>query len=144
MTFEKLIKEDFNNIKNINIRKGIYYQPVAKNYQSIDSYIHPNQLLQITIANRHETLDYYPNLYRKFSGENFDNYGITDEISYPLCKLDHSDEESIEGNMSESNKILTPEYLNWHAKLTGLPRVLTNKIHFNLYKKYKRETGLEP
>ena len=46
--------------------------------------------------------------------------------------------------MSKSNKVLTSEYLDWHTKLTGLPRVLTNKIHFNLYKKYKRETGLEP
>ena len=48
------------------------------------------------------------------------------------------------GNMSESNKILTPEYLNWHAKLTDLPRVLMNKICSNLYKKYKREIELEP
>ena len=46
--------------------------------------------------------------------------------------------------MSKSNKVLTPEYLDWHAKLTGLLRVLTNKICSNLYKKYKRETGLEP
>ncbi|GBC04257.1 hypothetical protein RclHR1_05590012 [Rhizophagus clarus] len=46
--------------------------------------------------------------------------------------------------MSKSDKILTPEYLDWHAKLTGLPRVLTDKIRSNLYKKYKRETGLEP
>ncbi|GBC04232.1 hypothetical protein RclHR1_05580017 [Rhizophagus clarus] len=46
--------------------------------------------------------------------------------------------------MSKSNKILTPEYLDWHVKLTGLPRVLTDKIRSNLYKKYKRETGLEP
>ena len=33
----------------------------------------------------------------KFSSENFDYYGITDETSCPLCKLDHGDEESIEG-----------------------------------------------
>src|SRR5436189_5692863 len=50
----------------------------------------------------------------------------------------------IKGNISKSDKILTPEYLDWHAKLTGLPRVLTDKIRSNLYKKYKRETGLEP
>ena len=49
----------------------------------------------------------------------------------------------IKGNMSKSDKVLTPEYLDWHAKLTGLPIVLTDKIHFNLYKKYKREMGLE-
>ncbi|PKC10841.1 hypothetical protein RhiirA5_498165 [Rhizophagus irregularis] len=46
--------------------------------------------------------------------------------------------------MSESNKILTPEYLDWHAKLTGLPSILTDKIWSNLYKKYKKETGHEP
>src|SRR3954453_19937547 len=46
--------------------------------------------------------------------------------------------------MSESNKILTPEYLDWHAKLSGLPSVLTDKIHIKLYKRYKKETGCEP
>ncbi|CAB5382081.1 unnamed protein product [Rhizophagus irregularis] len=48
-----------------------------------------------------KTLDQYPTLYREFSGENFDYYGITDETSCgdyicPLCKLGHDDEE-IEG-----------------------------------------------
>src|SRR3954451_23175516 len=43
-------------------------------------------------------LDQYPNLYRECSSENFDYYGITDEISCgnyicPLCKLGHDDEE---------------------------------------------------
>ena len=42
-------------------------------------------------------MDQYPNLYREFSSENFDYYGITDKTSYPLCKLKHDDEESIEG-----------------------------------------------
>ena len=46
--------------------------------------------------------------------------------------------------MTESDKILTPEYLDWHAKLSGLPSVLTDKICSSLYKKYKREMGLEP
>ena len=46
---------------------------------------------------RNKTLDQYPNLYREFSSENFDYYGITDETSCPLCKLKHDDEESIEG-----------------------------------------------
>src|SRR5687768_9469619 len=46
--------------------------------------------------------------------------------------------------MSESNKILTPEYLDWHAKLTWLPSVLTNRIRSSLYKKYKKATGYEP
>ena len=46
---------------------------------------------------RSKTLDQYPNLYREFSSENFDYYGITDDTSCPLCKLDHNDEEGIEG-----------------------------------------------
>ena len=46
--------------------------------------------------------------------------------------------------MTESDKILTPKYLDWHAKLSGLPSVLTDKIRSNLYKKYKKETGCEP
>ena len=46
--------------------------------------------------------------------------------------------------MTKSDKILTPEYLNWHAKLSRLPSILTDKIHFNLYKRYKKEIGNEP
>ena len=45
---------------------------------------------------RNKTLDQYPTLYREFSSENFDYYGITDEKLCPLCKLGHG-EESIEG-----------------------------------------------
>jgi hypothetical protein len=44
-----------------------------------------------------KTLDQYPNLYREFSGENFDYYGITNEKICPLCELKHDEEESIEG-----------------------------------------------
>ncbi|RIA99380.1 hypothetical protein C1645_811633 [Glomus cerebriforme] len=42
-------------------------------------------------------LDQYPNLYREFSSKGFNYYIITDKTSYLLCKLDHNDEESIEG-----------------------------------------------
>ncbi|GBB92961.1 hypothetical protein RclHR1_20910006 [Rhizophagus clarus] len=95
-------------------------------------------------------LDQYSNLYREYSSEDFDYYDITDKTlcdpsrTCPLCKLDHDDEESIEGNMSKSDKKLTSEYLNWHAKLTGLPSVLTDRIRSKLYKTYKKETGNEP
>ncbi|PKC50832.1 hypothetical protein RhiirA1_485233 [Rhizophagus irregularis] len=44
-----------------------------------------------------QTLDQYPNLYREFSSEDFDYYGINDETLCPLCKLDHDDEEGIDG-----------------------------------------------
>ena len=46
--------------------------------------------------------------------------------------------------MTKSDKVLTPEYLDWHAKLSGLPSVLTDKIRTNLYKRYKKEIGNEP
>ena len=46
--------------------------------------------------------------------------------------------------MIKSNKILIPEYLDWHAKLSGLPSILTDKICFKLYKTYKKETENEP
>ena len=46
--------------------------------------------------------------------------------------------------MSKSNKVLTLEYLDWHAKLSGLPSILTDKIRSKLYKRYKKETGNEP
>src|SRR4051794_27451978 len=43
--------------------------------------------------------------------------------------------------MTKSDKVLTLEYLDWHAKLSGLPSILTDKIRSNLYKRYKKETG---
>ena len=45
--------------------------------------------------------------------------------------------------MSKTNKILTSKYLDWYAKLSGLPSVLTDKIRTKLYKRYKKETGYE-
>lgn len=45
---------------------------------------------------------------------------------------------------TNSDKILTSEYLDWYAKLTGLPSILTDKIRSKLYKRYKKETGLDP
>ncbi|CAH1766752.1 4168_t:CDS:1, partial [Entrophospora sp. SA101] len=45
---------------------------------------------------------------------------------------------------TNSDKILTSEYLDWYARLTGLPSILTDKIRSKLYKRYKKETGLDP
>ncbi|CAG8660135.1 2825_t:CDS:1, partial [Ambispora gerdemannii] len=44
-----------------------------------------------------KALEQYPDLYYEFNSENVDYYGITGEILCPLCKLDHDDEEDIEG-----------------------------------------------
>jgi hypothetical protein len=46
--------------------------------------------------------------------------------------------------MTESVKILTADYLDWHAKLSGLPSVLTDKIRTKLCKRYKKKTENEP
>ena len=45
--------------------------------------------------------------------------------------------------MTKSDKVLISKYLDWHAKLSELPSVLTDNIWSNLYKKYKKETGHE-
>ena len=45
---------------------------------------------------RNKTLDQYPNLYREYSSEDFDYYGITDKTSCLLYKLGHN-KKSIEG-----------------------------------------------
>ena len=58
---------------------------------------------------RNKTLDQYPALYREFSSENFDYYGITDETSCPLCKLNHNDEESIEGRYKSKSYFIKCE-----------------------------------
>ncbi|RHZ62175.1 hypothetical protein Glove_343g27 [Diversispora epigaea] len=39
---------------------------------------------------------------------------------------------------------LTPEYLEWEAKLTELPSILTDKIRSRFCKRYKKKTGLNP
>ena len=46
--------------------------------------------------------------------------------------------------MTESDKVLTAEYLDWHTKLIGLPSILTDKICSKLYKRYKKQTGNMP
>ncbi|CAG8608068.1 30537_t:CDS:2, partial [Racocetra persica] len=45
---------------------------------------------------------------------------------------------------TSDKKILTDNYLKWHAKLT-LPAILTDKKNYSrLYKRYKEETGEDP
>ncbi len=46
---------------------------------------------------RNKTLNQYFTLFREFSSENFDYYGITNETLCPLYKLGYDGEESIEG-----------------------------------------------
>ncbi|CAJ0910628.1 10221_t:CDS:2, partial [Entrophospora sp. SA101] len=110
-----------------------------------------------------KTLEQYPNLYQEGSDGNDDYYGITDESLCPLCKLDHDNDNGIEEicnhikqdmnthlkvrlfkGDSTNHKTLTPKYLEWEAKLTELPSILTDKIRSRLYKRYKNKTGLNP
>ncbi|RHZ45881.1 hypothetical protein Glove_645g52 [Diversispora epigaea] len=50
---------------------------------------------------RRKVLDQYPDIFYEFNDENIDYYGITDEASCPLCKLDHDDEEGIKGEYKD-------------------------------------------
>jgi hypothetical protein len=65
---------------------------------------------------RNKTLGQYPTLYREFSSDHFDYYGITDETpcdpkrTCPLCSLDHDDKESIEGRYKAGSYFIKCEY----------------------------------
>ncbi|PKB97666.1 hypothetical protein RhiirA5_432688, partial [Rhizophagus irregularis] len=59
------------------------------------------------------TLDQYPNLYREFSSEDFDYYGINDETLCPLCKLDHDDEEGIDDTSKDDPTLWASNYFFW-------------------------------
>ena len=41
--------------------------------------------------------------------------------------------------MTESDRILTAEYLDWHTKLIGLPSILTDKFVPNYTKDIKNK-----
>src|SRR4051812_25412877 len=43
-------------------------------------------------------------------------------------------------SQAKSDKVLTPEYLDWYSKLTDLPTMISDK----LYKTYKEKTRLDP
>ena len=60
----------------------------------------------------------HPTLYREFSSENFDYYGITDKTSCPLCKLDHGDEESIEDRYKTGSYFIKCEQREIHSLVT--------------------------
>ncbi|RHZ45884.1 hypothetical protein Glove_645g53 [Diversispora epigaea] len=45
---------------------------------------------------------------------------------------------------AKSNKVLTPEYLDWYSKITDLPTTISDKLRSKLYKIYKKKTGLDP
>ena len=45
---------------------------------------------------------------------------------------------------AKSDKVLTPEYLDWYSKLIDLPTTISDKLRSKLYKIYKKKTGLDP
>ncbi|CAG8441789.1 14959_t:CDS:2 [Cetraspora pellucida] len=51
-SFKPLEENFFNCVEEIK-KDEKYYRPTSKNFESIDSYVHPNKLFQITIAKRH-------------------------------------------------------------------------------------------
>ena|SRR5581483_6041075 len=48
-----LKQEYYDDVGEIRVAQGKYYRPIAKNYQSIDGYIHPNILFQTAISDKH-------------------------------------------------------------------------------------------
>ncbi|UZO21336.1 uncharacterized protein OCT59_013732 [Rhizophagus irregularis] len=89
--------------KTITIGNDQNYMTLAETISSVIPQISRTSLIYDRTYFCNKTLNQYPNLYREFSSENFDYYGITDDISCGskrtclLCSLDHDDEESIEG-----------------------------------------------
>ncbi|RHZ85026.1 hypothetical protein Glove_73g8 [Diversispora epigaea] len=64
---------------------------------SIPPTFKPNNPVHTHANFRNKTLEQYPDLYWEGSDENDDYYGIIDESLCPLCKLDHDDDDGIEG-----------------------------------------------
>ncbi|CAH1768853.1 14193_t:CDS:1 [Entrophospora sp. SA101] len=52
---------------------------------------------------RNKLLEQYPNLYKEYSDGNDDYYGINAESLCPLCKLEHENEEGIEGEYNDGS-----------------------------------------
>ncbi|RHZ81428.1 hypothetical protein Glove_120g44 [Diversispora epigaea] len=113
---------------------------------------------------RNKTLDQYLDLYYEYrSKKNIDYYGVNAKSPYPICKLNHEEENDLKSHdpwithraysadllspdyvtrsLKISDKILTSAFLEWQVELID---VLTDKIHFKLYKRYKNEIGLDP
>ena len=55
---------------------------------------------------RNKILRRYPDIYREFSSEKFDYYGIIDKLLCPACKLSHKDEKSIRGRYEAGSYLL--------------------------------------
>src|SRR5438045_9420011 len=51
--FGILGEEFYDTVPEINGNENCYYRPYSKTSKSVDSYIHSNQLLQITVAEKH-------------------------------------------------------------------------------------------
>lgn len=51
--FGILEEEFYDKVPEINRNENCYYRPYSKTSKSVDSYIHSNQLLQITVAKKH-------------------------------------------------------------------------------------------
>ncbi|CAB4483799.1 unnamed protein product [Rhizophagus irregularis] len=77
----------------------------------------PNSLIYDHTDFCNKTLDQYPNLYKEYSSENFDYYGITDKTLCPLCKLGHDDEESIEDRYKTGSYFIKCE--QYEIKMTA-------------------------
>ncbi|CAG8599702.1 11969_t:CDS:2, partial [Diversispora eburnea] len=75
------------------------------------------------------------------------NSKVSESITTPIppSSSSHSSLPETEVNtQAKSDKVLTPEYLNWYSKLTDLPTTISDKLRSKFYKIYKKKTGLDP
>ncbi|CAG8618974.1 999_t:CDS:2 [Diversispora eburnea] len=66
-----------------------------------------------------KVLDQYPNIFYEFNDENINYYGISDEASCPLCKLDHDDEEGIKGEYKDETYYIKCEQNKKEIQITA-------------------------
>ncbi|CAG8604332.1 5490_t:CDS:2, partial [Diversispora eburnea] len=74
--------------------------------------------------------------------QNIINHVLSAELARPKTVNKIHDRNNSE--VTRSDKVLTPEYLDWYSKLTDLPATISDKLHSKLYTRYKKKTGLDP
>ncbi|RHZ81473.1 hypothetical protein Glove_120g238 [Diversispora epigaea] len=78
----------------------------------------PSNLTHNRVDFRNKMAEQYPGLYWEGSDENDDYYGITNKSLCPLCKLEHYEENSIEGKYKSGSYFIKCEQREIKIKIT--------------------------